>query len=174
MTIFASLLRGINVGGKTNLGMPALAQVYESLGLTDVKTVLRSGNVVFRGKKSARQIEDAIEKHFAFRPKVFLRTGGELRKALAANPFPDASRADPAHLLIMFFEKAPDVSALDGYRGPERFRLVGRDLYLHYTEGIGRSKLNVFLDRKVAARGTARNWNTVSKLARICGDLEAR
>ena len=74
----------------------------------------------------------------------------------------------------MFFEEKPDLGALDGYRGPEKFQLVGRDLYLHYTEGIGRSKLNVFLDRKVRERGTARNWNTVNKLARICGELEAR
>jgi uncharacterized protein (DUF1697 family) len=174
MTVFASLLRGVNVGGKTMLGMPALAQVYQKLGLEDVQTVLRSGNVIFRGKKTAKQIEDAIEKQFAFRPKVFLRTTAELEKALAANPFRDASRDDPGHLLIMFFEEKPDLSALDGYRGPERFQLVGRDLYLHYTEGIGRSKLNPFLDRKVSARGTARNWNTVSKLSHICSELEAR
>jgi len=164
MSMFASLLRGINVGGKTNLGMPALAQVYEKLGLTGVRTLLRSGNVIFRGKKSAKEIEDAIEKRFAFRPKVFLRTAAELRAALAANPFPDAARDDPGHLLIVFFEKPPDVSALAEYRGPERAKLVGRDLFVHYTEGIGRSKLNPFLDRKVEERGTARNWTTVNKV----------
>jgi uncharacterized protein (DUF1697 family) len=164
MTAVASLLRGINVGGKTNLGMPALAEVYEELGLSEVKTLLRSGNVIFTGKSTAKQIEDAIEKRFAFRPKVFLRSAAELRKALAANPFPDAARDDPGHLLIMFFEEKPDVSALKRYRGPERVQLVGRDLFLHYTEGIGRSKLNVFLDRNVVERGTARNWNTVNKI----------
>ena len=164
MSQLASLLRGINVGGKTNIGMPALARVYEDLGLREVKTLLRSGQVIFRGNRTARQIEDAIEKRFAFRPKVFLRTRDELREALAANPFPGAARDDPGHLLIIFFEKKPDVSALDAYRGPEKFALVGRDLFVHYTEGIGRSKLNAFLDRKVEARGTARNWNTVQKI----------
>ncbi|MCA1828476.1 MAG: DUF1697 domain-containing protein [Myxococcales bacterium] len=168
-TVFASLLRGVNVGGRTNLGMPALAKVYEDLGLADVRTILRSGNVVFRGRKTAKQIEDAIEKRFAFRPKVFLRNGAELREAIAANPFADAARDDPGHLLIMFFDQRPDLSALDAYRGPERFRLVGRDLYVHYTQGIGRSKLNPLLDRKVEARGTARNWNTIGKIIGAMG-----
>src|SRR5262249_46939235 len=103
-----SLLRGINVGGKTNLGMPALAGAYESIGLRDVKTLLRSGNVIFTGNRTAKQIEDAIEKRFAFRPKVFLRTAAELRKTLESNPFPGAARDDPGHLLVMFFETRPD------------------------------------------------------------------
>ena len=173
MTVLASFLRGINVGGKTNIGMPALAHVYEDLGLIDVRTVLRSGNVVFRGKRTGKQIEDAIEKEFAFRPRVFLRTRDELRQALESNPFPDAARDDPAHLLIMFFEKPPDAGKLPAYRGPERTRLVGRDLYLYYPEGIGRSRLNPFIDRNIEDRGTARNWNTVSKLAQICSAMEA-
>jgi uncharacterized protein (DUF1697 family) len=160
----ASFLRGINVGGKTNIGMPALVKVYEDLGLRDVKTLLRSGQVVFSGKKTSKQIEDALERRFDFRPKVYLRTLDELRKAVAANPFPDAARDDPGHLLIVFFEEKPDLAALDGYRGPERLKLVGRDLFVHYTEGIGRSKLGPFLDRNVSARGTGRNWNTVQKI----------
>ena len=69
--------------------------------------------------------------------------------------------------------KAPGIGKLAGYRGPERTRLVGRELYLYYPEGIGRSRLNPFIDRNIEDRGTARNWNTVSKLAQICSAMEA-
>src|SRR3954471_3561445 len=95
--VYASLLRGINVGRNMAIGMPALAKVYQDLGLTGVKTLLRSGNVVFRGSCTAQKLEDAIEKKFRIRPKVILRTAKELEAAIRANPWPDVARDDPAH-----------------------------------------------------------------------------
>src|SRR2546421_8333493 len=107
MPIFASMLRGINVGGRTEMGMPALAEVYSSLGLKGVRTLLRSGNIVFssegadRAKLTAR-LADAIEARFGFRPAVFLRSPEELRAAVAANPFPAEVRRDPSRLVVIF------------------------------------------------------------------------
>jgi uncharacterized protein (DUF1697 family) len=70
-------------------------------------------------------------------------------------------------------ELAPDaVRALVNFKGPERVKPAGKDLYLHYRAGIARSKLNVFIDKTIEARGTARNWTTVNKLLQICSALE--
>jgi uncharacterized protein (DUF1697 family) len=180
MPAFASLLRGVNVGRAAAVGMPALAKVYSTLGLEGVQTVIRSGNVVFRTSQRNRAalagaLEDAIEKRFGFRPKVYLRSTEELRDVVARNPFPEAARSDPGRLLVLFYERdlGPAARALAGFAGPERFKVSGSEIYVHYVEGSGRSKFNPFLDRAIEARGTARNWNTVNKLVQICGALEA-
>src|SRR6266849_467574 len=122
MPAFASLLRGVNVGRAAAVGMPALAEVYSKLGLEGVRTVLRSGNVVFRSDRRNRAalasaLEDAIENRFRFRPKVYLRSREELRDVVARNPFPEAARSDPAHLLVLFYERAlgPATRALAGF-----------------------------------------------------------
>ena len=154
----ASLLRGINVGANNLIGMPALTEVYQRLGLTDVRTLLRSGNVVFRGKAAARRIEDAIDREFGFRPRVFLRSLAELREVLAANPFPEVAASDPQRLHVLFCDSKPEVPR---HGGPERMKAVGRELFIHYVDGAGRSKL------RIQTVGTARNWNTVGKLVEL-------
>src|SRR5947209_10651951 len=102
----ASLLRGINVGGKSAIGMAPLQKVYERLGLREVRTLLRSGNVIFKGRATASKLEDAIEEEFRFRPRVFLRSLAELRNVVAANPFPGV---DPQRLVVLFCDAAPEV-----------------------------------------------------------------
>lgn len=180
MPAFASLLRGVNVGRAAPVGMPALAKVYSKLGLEGVRTVLRSGNVVFRSERRSRAalvsaLEDAIEGRFGFRPKVYLRSREELLDVVARNPFPEAARSDPGRLLILFYERdlGPAARTLAGFPGPEPFKVSGSEIYVHYVAGSGRSKFNPFLDRAIEARGTARNWNTLNKLVQICGELEA-
>ena len=174
MPVIASLLRGINVGPASLIGMPALAAVHSALGLTEVRTLLRSGNVIFRSTRTdrawlVRSLGDAIEKRFGIRPDVLLRSPEELRAAIAANPFPGEARTDPSHLLVMFLASPPSpasVRALAHHgRGPERVKASGQELYLYYPAGIGRSKLtNAFIEKALEVRGTARNWNTVNKL----------
>jgi uncharacterized protein (DUF1697 family) len=180
MPVFASLLRAVNVGGRNLIPMAALAEVCEGLGFTGVKTVLQSGNVIFRSPGStppAKKLRDAIEKRFGLRPELFLRSPEELRAALAANPFPKEAKADPSHLLVHFFDGAPAAGAAKTLaawdRGPEQAKLVGDSLYIYYTDGMGRSKLtNAVLERALGRPGTARNFNTVTKLAALCAALE--
>lgn len=182
MPVYASLLRGINVGGRNLMPMAALAEVYAAAGCTQVKTLLQSGNVVFRGSGSPaavhRKLAAAIEARFGARPALFLRTGAQLRAALDANPFPKEARADPSHLVLLFFDGRPPAAAAETLaawdRGPEQARLAGGVLYIYYPEGMGRTKLTAaILERALGGPGTARNFSTVGKLAALCAALES-
>jgi uncharacterized protein (DUF1697 family) len=181
LPIFVSMLRGINVGGHNMIGMAALADVYAGVGLTSVRTLLQSGNVVFRSGPVSRaklvsRLQDTIEKRFGIRPEIILRSPEELNAAIAANPFPEVARDDPSHLLIMFLDRQPaaeGVATLDAFKWPERVKLMGKDLYAYYPEGIARSKLtNALIEKTLKARGTARNWNTLNKLLQTCSAVD--
>ena len=182
MIAYAALLRAVNVGGRNPVSMAGLKQACEELGFEDVKTVLQSGNVVFRaaGKPAAlaAKLGDGIEQRFGARPAIFLRTGAALQAALDANPFPKEAKSDPSHLAVVFFDgKAPPAAARElaaWDRGPEQLQLVGGNLYIYYPDGMGRTKLTgAILERALGTPGTARNVNTVGKLAALCAALEA-
>ena len=171
MSAFAALLRGVNVGGKNPVKMADLARLCESLGFTRVKTLLQSGNVVFEAARKPKpaELEAAITKRFGCKTFVVLRTGAELQQTLAANPFPAAARDNPSHLIIVFFEKKPAAGAakaLEAWdKGPEKVKLVGDELFIDYGEGMGRTRLGPpVIDKQAGARGTARNFNTVTRL----------
>jgi uncharacterized protein (DUF1697 family) len=183
MAALVSLFRGINVGGNRRVGMGQLGALYQTLGLACVKTHLQSGNVVFRSddddavRLSAR-LEDAVEAAFGFRPTILIRTARGIRETIARNPFPDWAASDPSHLLVMFLADAPGEAAAarlsEADVGPEQFRLSGRELYLYYPNGIGRSKLtNTLIEKRVGTVGTGRNWNTVVKLLEMAEAIAA-
>lgn len=175
MTIHVALLRGINVGGN-KLAMADLRDLFQHLGFQDARTLLQTGNVVFHGDgRSAEELERLLEteavKRLSLKTEFHVRTAREMQAAIAANPFPEEAERDPAHLVALFLKAAPaagDVAALqDAITGPEVVRAVGRQAYIVYPDGIGRSRLsNSLIDRKLG-RGTARNWNTVLKLGAL-------
>jgi len=180
MPVYVSLLRGINVGGNKKIKMAALREVYESFGLLRPQTLLQSGNVVFESTLNvpaelARQIEAGIEQHFGFDVRVFMRTAAEWHDVVARNPF--AADHDPARLLVMFFAAAPDAAAVEqlqqAHTGPEEMHLSGRELFLYYADGIGRSKLsNTLIEKTLKLPGTGRNWATVNKLVDLASSYE--
>jgi uncharacterized protein (DUF1697 family) len=182
MTVFVSLLRGINVGGNKLIKMDALKAVHEGLGLTDVRTLLQSGNVVFkaRGKGGATlagRIEKAVEGEVGFRPTVMIRSATDLKRIAEHNPFPEMAISDPGHLVWMALAGKPGAAAktrlAKACSGPEEIEINGADAYITYPNGIGRSKLtNALLEKHLGVAGTARNWNTVAKLLAIAEDLE--
>ena len=162
--------------------MEDLRLLYESLGLEKPKTLINSGNVVFRSKetnvaKLAKRIEDAIEKKFGFHSDVLLRTAAELRKTVQKNPFRKRDDIDPGKLLVTFLPSDPfpeireKLAKLEGY--PEELRLESRELYIYFPNGQGRSKLTPVLGRILKDSGTGRNWNTVTKLLEMAEELEA-
>lgn len=173
MTTYIGLLRGINVGGNKMVAMADLREMIAALGFSEVKTLLQSGNVVFRGptKTPARleaQLEAALEKRLGMKVDFHVRTADEWKAIVKANPFTAEARKDPGHLLLSCF-KAPldtaNVKALQAaITGPEILKADGRHLYMVFPDGVGNSKAAVLMDRKLAAKGTARNWNTVRKL----------
>jgi len=181
MTVYISLLRGINVGGNKKIRMADLRQLYESLGFTGAKSILQSGNVVFESDTNdadalARQIEVGIEKTFDFHSDVIIRSADELQDIIAANPFSDMKAVDPGKLLVTFFPHEPDKQSvktlLDTYDGPEKIHFREREMVVHYTEGVGRSKLAPAAN-KLKPPGTARNWRTIEKLAALAKEFEA-
>jgi uncharacterized protein (DUF1697 family) len=181
--VVISLLRGVNVGGHNKIKMEALRALYDSLKLRDPHTYIQSGNVVFRTKerdlaKLARRIENGIEQSFGFRPDVILRTVSELRDVISRNPFATRRGIDPSKLLVTFLASEPHPDAcgevLKMRIEPEELRIDGREMYICFLNGQGRSKLSwVAVERTLRVSGTGRNWNTVNKLLEIAENLEA-
>ena len=177
MTTYIALLRAINVGGNATVTMADLREAVADLGFEDVQTLLASGNLVFRTNAAteaslARRLEEQARKQLGLRTIFFVRTAKDLQITVARNPFPDAARDDPGHLVVMFLKDAPDASAVDALRdaikGRETVQAISKQLYVVYPDGIGRSKLTIdLIERKLGTQGTGRNWNTVLKLAAL-------
>jgi uncharacterized protein (DUF1697 family) len=178
MSRVAALLRGVNVGGRNKLPMAALRTSLEALGLAEIETVLQSGNVVFEpgGEVGtlAGRIEWQIAAVFGLDVAVLVRTGPELAAIVAANPFL-ADEDEPNRLHVVFLDSSPSENAIAGLDSdrspPDRFAVVGREIFLHTPNGYGRSKLGIdWFERELGARATARNWNTVRRLATLTED----
>jgi uncharacterized protein (DUF1697 family) len=171
MGSFIALLRAVNVGGTGNLPMSELKAMCEELGFTAVRTHLASGNVVFASRKSEAAIKAALEKRlraYAGAPVgVLLRSTDEMALVAADNPFPKAA---PNRTVAIFLDKAPPADALAGIRGQknEEIRLGRREIYVHYGDGMGTSKLVI----PAAKTGTARNMNTIAALAKMAAELK--
>jgi uncharacterized protein (DUF1697 family) len=184
MTVIVSMLRGINVGGHNCIKMESLRTMYESLGLRDAQTYVQSGNVVFRTAARdlvglAKRIENKIEQTYGFRPTVINRSSSELREAIGRNPFAGRDGIHPSKLLVTFLVTDPTPEArkeiLSIQPDPEELRIAGREVYVYYPNGIGRSKLSAALiERTLMTPGTGRNWNTVTKLLEMAEKLEER
>lgn len=173
MSVVIALLRGVNVGGHNKISMEALRAICLSLKLRAPQTYIQSGNVVFGAPGAeldqlAQRIESAIEKCAGFRPSVILRTAADLHAVVAANPFARRTSLDPAKLAVFFLASPPPPETVAKLRaidvGSEEIIPNGRELYIYFPDGQGRSKLPPVLDRTLKMPATARNWNTVAKL----------
>jgi uncharacterized protein (DUF1697 family) len=164
MTKYVALLRAVNVGGTGKLPMTELKSMCDSSGFVNARTYIASGNVVFESKLPEAAVKAKLEKclaSYAGKPvEVLVRTGPEMAAVLAKNPF--KSRAANAAVAI-FLDERPPKDALKTITGQaeEEVALGAREIYVHYGAGMGRSKLKI----PAAKRGTARNMNTVAKLA---------
>lgn len=173
MPIYVALLRGINVGGKKKVPMPALREAVEALGHTDVTTYIQSGNVVFKATKAVKpaSLEAALEEHFGMSIDVALRTAADLDKVLAADVFADAPRSEVHVGFLTATPAAAPAATLAGFDAerfaPEACALKGTELFLHLPNGMGRAKLPDAAIRRLGVPVTVRNWNTVTKLAEL-------
>jgi uncharacterized protein (DUF1697 family) len=175
MITHVALLRAINVGGHGQVAMSDLVGLFTALGFTNVRSLLQTGNVVFRSDtQTGADLESLLEAEAAKRPDLhtdFLaRTAEEWKAIVAGNPFPDEAEQDPAHLLVMLLKSAPGEKEVEALRaaitGPEIVEANGKHAYIVYPAGVGRSRLtSALIEKKLATRGTGRNWNTVLKLA---------
>ncbi|WP_066781952.1 DUF1697 domain-containing protein [Sphingomonas sp. CCH5-D11] len=166
----AVLARAINAGKP--LAMADLRALLERHGLVDVRTILASGNAVFSSDEDAalveKRLEQAAQMDLNLETAWFVRSHDELSAIVAAAPFPEAVATRPNHVQIFFHHESVDGGRLQdltkGYDGPERLLAIGRELYVDYPDGIGRSKLPALLSRAKLPLSTGRNWNTLLKL----------
>jgi uncharacterized protein (DUF1697 family) len=169
VTVFVALIRAVNVGGR-QLKMADLIGIAEELKLRSPRTYIASGNLLFTSNRSERALKSALEKalgkHWGVTVDVLIRTAGEMAAAVKRNPFSDESGN---HVAATFLNQPPSADALDDAKGvaDERMALGAREIYVHYPSGVGRSKLRI----PAAASGTARNMNTVTKLAQLAEEM---
>jgi len=183
MAVIISMLRGVNVGGHNKMKMDALRALYESMKLRDARTYVQSGNVIFRTDERdmarlAKRIEDGIERKFGFQSDVILRTAAEMREVITRNPFAKRRGIEPGKLLVSFLGSDPGEEGREKVRqmkcDPEEMRVEGREIYIYFPNGAGRSKLQwAGLGKMLKTTGTGRNWNSVTKMLEMAEKLEA-
>ena len=170
MTTYVALLRAINLGKTHKVPMAELRALAEGLDLARVRTLLQSGNLLFDSDSKACDVvddlEQALRERFGFAVPVILRTAGELESVAQAHPFA-AGEGDPTRLHVVFYATEPPAEAMEKVArravAPERVTVRGREAYVLYPDGAGRSRLNL----DPLGLGTARNWRTVQALAEM-------
>lgn len=166
MTSTVALLRAVNVGGTGTLAMAELRAIAAELGLANPRTYIASGNLLFESDLAEaavkRLLERRLEAHLGKPVGVMIRSAAEMAAVVADNPF---AEAPASHVVAIFLDQAPPGSALTDHRylKDERIALGTREIYVHYPEGQGRSRLAI----AAAAAGTARNLNSVARLAEL-------
>jgi uncharacterized protein (DUF1697 family) len=170
MKTLVALFRGINVGGNHILPMAGLKQLLAEVGCTDVRTYIQSGNAIFdyAGPVAdlTRAINEKVQKNYGFSPTVMILKKTELHQVMKDSPF---TTTDGKSLHVYFMSKIaqmPDIERLKTLRSEsEQFALIAKAFYLLAPEGVGRSKLAANVEKCLGVPVTARNWNTIGKLA---------
>ncbi len=166
MPTYVALLRAVNVGGTGMLPMSRLKAICADAGFMRVETYIASGNVVFDSKAKPAQVKSALEARLRDelgKPVgVMVRTAAEIAAMIKANPF---TKGEAKHTYVLFLDAAPPRDALDTVKGQSDEQLARgkREIFIHYPSGMGGSKLRI----AAASAGTARNMNTVAKLAEM-------
>ena len=169
-----ALLRGINLGSRNRVPMPGLRAALAEAGYGDVVTLVQSGNIVLTSSKQPKTLEREISKlvldEFGVEAATVVRTRDELEGVIERNPIPDGPSI-PKLFQVTFFSDEPDAAAVEkltaGDYGAERVAVIGREAYAWHPDGIQKSKLARALGAGLRADGTARNWNTVTKLLEL-------
>jgi uncharacterized protein (DUF1697 family) len=171
MTAYVALLRGVNLLGVSTLKMTDLKAIADKLGLSRARTYIASGNLLFVSDKAEEPLRRALERemkaHMGRELRVMLRTAAEMAEVVRANPFTDS----PGNRVQAFFLNEPppkDLLDMARNRDDERIATGEREVFVAYGEkGIGKSRLRL----PAAEAGTARNMNTVAKLAELAKEM---
>ncbi len=182
MAAIVALLRAVNVGGHNKIKMDELRALFKALCLRGVETYVQSGNVVFGTRERdlallTKRIRGGIERRFALRPEIILRSASELSEVVRRDPFAARKDIDPARLHVVFLADSPRPDAckelLEIKTDHEEVKVGRRELYIYYPHGAGKSKLTLALiEKTLGVFGTARNWNTSNKLLEMAKRLE--
>ena len=181
MPVYIALLRAVNLPGYKPVAMADLRDLLADLGLENGRSLLQSGNLVFRSaSRSTAQLEQRLEvetnKRLELETDYFVRSAAEWDDALSGNPFPKEAERDPAHLVVLCLKRAPSARAVGALRAAIKDREVvqarGKQAYIVYPDSIGQSRLTMhIIETALGTRATGRNWNTVRKLGAMANQL---
>ena len=173
MTTVVLLLRGINVGKANRVAMADLRALVASLGCTDVRTLLNSGNVVCTTAKPdglAARVGKAMAGKLGVTARVTAISADDLASIVRRNPLADVA-TDPSRLLVTVLADAKDRPKLVALAkqdwAPERIEVGRRVAYLWLPDGVIASRLAKALDKSLGDAVTSRNWTTMTKLAAL-------
>jgi uncharacterized protein (DUF1697 family) len=172
-TVYLILFRG--VGGKTQLPVKTLREKLTEAGFENVATYINSGNAIVRSRTNRKQviatIAELCRKHFDFDKAIFAPTLAEWDDLIARNPFAKAATNAPTTVHAVLLECAPKTEAVERIRAcavkGEAIEVIEGVAYLHTPHGFGPSKMREKFDQWIGVMYTARNWNTVLKLAEL-------
>lgn len=166
-----TLIRAIGPLTHKKMSMAQLRAGCAKAGLRDVRTVLATGNVIFSSElpeAEIGQLVSAVISAHDLQNEMFLRRPQDLERVLSENPFPEASAERPNHMLVLFMSEKPsssEIAAAESFDGPEQVKVIGKEAYIDYKNGVAGSKLTPGrLEKLLGRSGTARNWNTIGKL----------
>jgi uncharacterized protein (DUF1697 family) len=178
MPTYIALLRSVNVVGRNIIRMPELVRAFEKAGFKEVRTYIQSGNVLFETAEESCQslagrIGEIVTKNFGLKLHVLVLTPQELSEVVSNNPFTKRAGIDLTRLHVTFLDREPDPGKTEKLLTydypPDELIIRGKAVYLHCPEGYGRTKFhNTFIEKKLDANGTSRNWNTCLKLVELC------
>lgn len=181
MTVYITLLRGINVSGHNLIKMADLRRMCEEMGLVQVQTYIQSGNLLFESQEEEeelrRRIEQEIQAAFGLSVPVALRSAAELKRILANCPFPADHLAEGESLYVSLLAEAPAPEAIDhllSYRDEvDEYAMVGREIYILARQSYHKSRLtNQFFEHRLRVPATSRNWRTITKLAAMAAERD--
>jgi uncharacterized protein (DUF1697 family) len=181
MSVYISLLRGINVSGQKIIKMVDLKSHFESCGFTNVQTYIQSGNVVFCSDIKSRlkikeRIENKIMEVYNFSVPTFVLTQSKIEEAIIGNPF-NSSKIDFSKVSVTFLDTVPknnSIENIENFQGKnEEFVISENVIYLYCPDGFGKTKLrNNFFEKKMKVTATSRNWKTTNKLLEISNETK--
>ena len=164
--------------GHNSVKMTDLSSLFINLGFKDAETYIQSGNVIFSdpGDRAvsglSEEIEKAIQDRFNYIVHVMIRTNQELSDLFSSNPYLGGTNFDPAKMAVLFLHEKPSDSQVQKVADidypPDKFKIIGRDIFIYCPNGFGRTKLYTnFFERKMGIAGTARNWKTITTILNI-------
>lgn len=168
-----ALLRGINISGQKIIKMADLKQILTEAGLNEVQTYIQSGNIIYQSAQTKDQdrqmIQSTIKKHYGFDVPTMILTLNELQEIVNNTPYKaDPENKDPYIVILENEPSEENISKLQEANTQEKFQIIGKVIYIMYTDGAGKSKLtNNLIESKLKTTATTRNWRTMNKLLSI-------
>ncbi len=183
MTVALSFLRGINVGGRKKVRMADLRELYAALGFRNVRSLLQTGNVIFETDEDdlalvKARLENGISADFGYDVQLIMRSPAAFKSIFSRHRFSAEQLQEPRKIAVVFLSGIADSAAVAQLRernpGREIIHADERELYIFYTDGMARSKLDSSrIERALGLHSTARNWNTCNRISKLLKEYEA-